>query len=139
MKRRDLVACDTGPLVALYEPADQNHAACVRAAREIPAPLITVWPVITETLYLLKQRSSAAPLLLALVEDGSIRIGGPQLEDLPRIRKLMGQYADVPMDFADAALLALCEREKIARLFTTDRRDFSIYRPAHVARLKLIP
>lgn len=139
MRRRGLVACDTGPLVALHEPADQNHAACLRAAEEIRAPLITVWPVITEALYLLRQRSSAAPLLLEQIEAGNLLIVGPRLEDLPRIRRLMQQYADVPMDFADAALLALCEREGIATLFTTDRHDFTIYRPAHVRRMRLVP
>jgi len=60
-------------------------------------------------------------------------------EDLPRIRELLTCNENLPIDFADAALLALCERENLTAVFTTDRRDFSIYRPRHVRRLTLIP
>jgi hypothetical protein len=40
----------------------------------------------------------------------------------------MKQYADLPMDLADATLVALAERLKIQTIFTIDR-DFHIYRP----------
>ena len=40
---------------------------------------------------------------------------------------LMAQYANVPMDLADASLVALAESRGIRRLFTIDS-DFYIYR-----------
>jgi predicted nucleic acid-binding protein len=40
----------------------------------------------------------------------------------------MRQYRDVPMDFADAALVAYAERENLDEIFTLDRRGFSVYR-----------
>jgi predicted nucleic acid-binding protein len=43
------------------------------------------------------------------------------------------------MDLADAALVAVCEKAKIRRIFTTDRRDFLIYRPIHGEHFELIP
>lgn len=49
--------------------------------------------------------------------------------DLPRIIEIMDKYADLPADFADAALLAQCERTGIDRIATLDR-DFDVYRMA---------
>jgi hypothetical protein len=43
------------------------------------------------------------------------------------------------MDLADAALVAACEREKVRRVFTLDRKDFLIYRPSHIERFELLP
>ena len=45
----------------------------------------------------------------------------------PRVMALMERYANVPMSFADACLVALAESMPGARLFTLDR-DFLIYR-----------
>lgn len=40
----------------------------------------------------------------------------------------MQQYANLPMDLADASLVVLAEELKENRILTTDIRDFSIYR-----------
>ncbi len=40
----------------------------------------------------------------------------------------MEQYADRPMDFADASLVAAAEDLRLTRVFTIDRRDFLTYR-----------
>ena len=60
-------------------------------------------------------------------------------EDHPRMRHLMRKYHDLPMDLADAALVRLAERERIRQIFTIDRRDFSIYRPAGLGRFDILP
>ena len=44
-----------------------------------------------------------------------------------RIIELTGKYSDVPMDFADASLVVLCERMKIRDVASIDS-DFGIYR-----------
>jgi hypothetical protein len=128
-----------GPLVALAQPRDQHHEACRQASQTISSPLFTVWPVITEALYLLRHETAAGPLLLGQIERGHLEIAGPNHEDVKRIRELMVLYEDLPMDFADASLVVLCERLQLSTVFTIDQRDFSVYRPAHVRRFKLIP
>jgi predicted nucleic acid-binding protein len=55
------------------------------------------------------------------------------------MRELMRKYRDLPMDVADAALVAVAEREGITRVFTLDRRDFEVYRPAKIGRFSLVP
>jgi predicted nucleic acid-binding protein len=59
--------------------------------------------------------------------------------DVLRMRQLMKKYADLPMDFADAALVVACERARIRRIFTIDRRDFLIYRPKHTEQFEIVP
>jgi predicted nucleic acid-binding protein len=59
-------------------------------------------------------------------------------EDVPRMRALMHKYRDLPMDFADAALVRVAERERLRRVFTTDRQDFSVYRPRRLGRFVIL-
>jgi len=47
---------------------------------------------------------------------------------LPEVVDLMEQYADVPMDFADATLVLLAEALQVCDILTLDRRGFSTYR-----------
>lgn len=48
-----------------------------------------------------------------------------RLEDLPRIQGLVSRYADFPLGFADAAVIATAERHG-GRVLTTDRRHFLV-------------
>src|SRR3984893_8896984 len=50
------------------------------------------------------------------------------LMDVPRMRELMGKYADRPVDLADAALIRVAEREGIRKIFNVDREDFTVFR-----------
>ena len=44
---------DTGPIVAMLNQSDPSHAACSAAFQELPAPLLTCWPFVTEAAYIL--------------------------------------------------------------------------------------
>jgi len=59
--------------------------------------------------------------------------------DAPRMRELMEKYRDLPMDLADAALVRVAEREDLTRIFTLDRRHFSVYRPGRRRRFSILP
>ena len=60
-------------------------------------------------------------------------------EDFGRMRDLMKEYRDLPMDLADAALVRVAERERLRRVFTLDRRDFNVYRPLRLGRFAIVP
>ena len=130
---------DAGPLVAVLDRSDPHHAACLTALRSLPAPLLTVWPVLTEAIYLLGASWPAQRELLGYVTDGALRLLPLTEEDVPRIRDLMHKYRDLPMDLADAALVRAAERDQISRVFTLDRRDFAVYRPARLGRFQIVP
>ena len=47
---------------------------------------------------------------------------------LIRALELMVQYADAPMDFADASLITAAEMHSLQKIFTLDRGDLYTYR-----------
>ena len=47
------VLVDTGPLVALLRQSDEHHEEIVKALKGIQDPLVSVWPVIVEAMYLM--------------------------------------------------------------------------------------
>ena len=133
------VACDTGPILALINRRDQFHQSCVEALETIPFPMFTVWPVIVEAYYLIQRYGGPADVVLHWIQAGHIRIMDLRAPEIRRMRHLARKYSDLPMDLADAAIVAACERAKIRRVFTVDRRDFLVYRPSHLEHFELLP
>jgi uncharacterized protein len=132
------VLVDAGPLVALLDRSDPDHQACRSALTAIRDPLATVWPAVTEAMYLLGRVSwPAQDTLWELLEE--VRILPLETRDARRMRALMEKYRSLPMDLADAALVAVAEREMIRSIFTLDGRDFGVYRPARIGRFSVIP
>jgi hypothetical protein len=58
---------------------------------------------------------------------------------MERIGALMDQYNDLPMDFADASLVAASESLRTRTIFTLDRKDFSIYRAFDGGAFEIVP
>ncbi len=130
---------DAGPLVALVHASDQEHERCRTALGSVRGPLGTVWPVITEALYRLDFSWQAQDAVWDMMEEGRVTLLSLEAGDIRRMRELMRKYRDLPMDVADAALVSIAEREGITRVFTLDRRDFEVYRPAKIGRFSLLP
>jgi len=133
------VLVDTGPLVAILSREDEHHEACVDALRDLPAPLLSCWPVITEAAWLLRGSPRAAQQLLQSI-DGRLLdllpLAGAEAEG---IAALMKRYEDIRPQLADAALVHLAVREKIETIFTLDQRDFSIYRAGRRRNFRIVP
>ncbi len=134
-----MILVDAGPLVALLHRDDRNHDLCVSTLRSLREPLGTVWPVVTEAMHLLGFSWRAQDALWEMIDSGVLGIFSLEPSDVPRMRELMRKYRDLPMDVADAALMRIAEREGIRRVFTLDRRDFAVYRPAKIGRFSVIP
>lgn len=120
------VLIDTGPLVAWFDRHDPDHALCSRFFAAASGPLISTWPVLTEVCHLVP--AEVAPRVLEWVQ-----LGGLQLSELPtaallQVAPWMRQYADLPMDLADASLLWLAHQSGVRAIATLDRRDFAVYR-----------
>jgi uncharacterized protein len=130
---------DAGPLVALVDADDQHHGRCVAALKGMRPPLATVWPAFTEAMYLLGHSLVAQEALWSMVERSVVQFLTLDEADAPRLRELMRKYRDRPMDLADAALVRVAERERLDRIFTVDRADFSVYRIAGRTRFKIVP
>jgi uncharacterized protein len=133
------VLVDAGPLVALIDADDAHHEACVETLESLRDPLITVWPAITEAMHLLSESWRGQKALWSRIETDALTLATLDAGDAPRIRELMEKYRDLPMDLADAALVRVAERESLTRIFTLDRRHFSIYRPGRRRRFSILP
>lgn len=134
-----MVLVDAGPLIALIHADDRHHMRCVATLRALDESLGTVWPALTEAMYLLNFSWKAQEALWEMLERGVVTLLPVEGSDLVRMRELMKKYRELPMDLADAALMAVAEREKIRRIFTLDRRDFAVYRPAKLGRFTILP
>lgn len=134
-----MILVDAGPLVALIHADDHHHARCRKVFETLDEPMSSVWPAVTEAMYLLGFSWRAQEALWHFIERGGLAIQPLELDDVPRMRELMEKYRDLPMDFADAALVRVAEREKIRWVFTVDHRDFSVYRPKGLGDFVLLP
>jgi len=123
-----MVLADTGPLVTLFDPADQDHKRCVDVLRRIEEPLCTTIPVLAETFHLLDPSSIGAQRLMDFVTGQGLNVWYLDDKILARMFELMMQYTDHPMDLADASLVAVAKTLKVRKVFTINRGDFSSYR-----------
>jgi uncharacterized protein len=71
--------------------------------------------------------------------DGTLKLLPLNPDDVRRMRQLRKKHRDLPMRLADACLVAVGERERVVRVFTLDRREFSLYRPARLGRFDVVP
>lgn len=133
------VIVDAGPLVAILDRKDARHADCVAALKTLRDPLVTVWPAFTEAMYLLGPSWPGQRALWSRVETGALALAPLDESDATRMRELMEKYRDLPMDLADAALVRVAERDDLTRIFTLDRRHFSVYRPGRRRRFSILP
>jgi uncharacterized protein len=133
------VLVDTGPLVALLDRSDPYHLSCQESLSSLDDSLVTVWPVVTEAMYLLRAYWQAQDALWEMIESGAVQIVSLGIDDIPRMTELMRKYRDLPMDLADAGLVRVAERERLRRIFTLDRRDFQVYRPSRIGRFAILP
>lgn len=134
------VLVDTGALIALFNPGDPSHKACVSQARVLPVgKAFTCWPVVTEASYLLRKYPEQQRLLLSAVHDGEFVLLSLDAADLPAIQSMLSKYHDQVVDLADAALVRLADREDISTVFTTDRRHFSVFRRLNGQPFQILP
>lgn len=119
---------DTGPLVAMLDRSEKNHIRCVSFFSEFRGRLITTEPVITETLYLLGPLFTNQKAALDFVVCGGVEVFPLTQVLIKRSSQLMDKYSDIPMDFADATLVALGEQLGILEIMTLDIRGFAAYR-----------
>ena len=115
--------CDTGPLVALIDADDPSHGACTRVAQLLPPVMVTTWPCLTEAMHLLSRASGLKTQndLWAKIAEGVIKLHSPLDSDWRMVHQLMNQYADLPLDLADASLVCAAERLTDCQLFTLDQ------------------
>ena len=135
------VVADTGALYALMDASDAWHAR-VRAwwasgAHDVIVPM----SVLPEICYLLQARIGplAEIAFLRAVAAGEFALEPVTPADLPRVVELVKRYADLPLGYVDATLVAVAERIGARTLLTTDRRHFGVVRGRGGRALTVVP
>jgi predicted nucleic acid-binding protein len=121
------VVVDSGPIIALFDASDAYHQTALEFVQQARAKLISTMAAITEAMYVLEQGLQARKNLLAWIQNGGLTLTEPDAPDFQRITELIEKYADLPMDFTDAVVVALSERLGTNHVATVDK-DFTIYR-----------
>lgn len=131
---------DAGPLIAIIDADEPDHEVCLETLDRVSLPLVTTWPAFTEAMYLLTRVGglTGQRALWRLVHSGRLVLADLSPSAVDRSAKLMEQYADRPMDLADATLVAVAEERNDRRIFTLDS-DFHVYRIRGRQRFEVVP
>jgi predicted nucleic acid-binding protein len=130
---------DTGALVSLLDRSQTHHPACRRAFREWTGAVVSTEAVLTEATHMLAGVEGGRTACVDFFLDGGAILVPSTMASLKRVRALLDKYADLPMDFADATLVALAEELGSSLVFTTDRTDFSVYRLKNRKPFQILP
>lgn len=125
-----MIIADTGFWIALADKKDKHHDQANEFVKTSSEKLITTYPVITEVCHISLQRQGIKAQInfVKMYQLGAFDVFEIPKVDKQRVLFLMQQYADLPMDFADASLVLLAEQLGHGRILSTDKRDFHTYR-----------
>jgi len=115
---------DTGFLVAFANRSDRHHEWAVRLAESVHEPLLTCEAVLAEAAFHLRSTG----LVLAMLQQGLVRLAFQCREHLPQLGALAQRYADRRPDLADLCLVRMSEVYPRHSVITVDREDFRVYR-----------
>lgn len=121
-----VITLDTSALLSLFNMGDPDHDAVRTAFLEDGGPYLVPAGILAEIGFMAEDRLGldALDAFLGDLETGALSLECGD-EDLSRVRELVRRYADLPLGFADAAVIACAERHG-GRVLTLDTRDFGV-------------
>ena len=130
---------DTGALVSLLDRSQKHHQVSADFFRDWDRPVVSTEAVLTEATHLLGGSPGGRQACVDFFLSGGALLVPATTASLRRASALVSQYADLPMDYADATLVVLAEELDTNLVFTTDRRDFAVYRIKGRRRFEILP
>lgn len=105
---------------------DAAHVRVRDAFNHEPGPFFIPAGTLAEITYLIERRLTPDALdeFLRNFESRAVTLDCGE-SDFPRIRALVRRYQNLPLGFADAAVIA-CSERRGGRVMSLDRRDFDI-------------
>ena len=132
-----MILCDTGFMVGLILSDDPFHQRGRAAMGTLRSQLISNSPCITEAMHIVGA-GAGQEALRQFIESGFLQLIAPTRENALRACELMRQYADAPMDFADASLVVAAETLGMATILTYDGH-FYAYRVNGKTAFEVLP
>ncbi len=118
---------DTGALVSLLDRSQKSHGACRQVFDAWTAPIVSTEAVLTEATHLLGRVAGGRRACLDFFLSGAAVLVPSTPASLHRSRA------------PDATLVVLAEELGTNLIFTTDRRDFGVYRIGKRKRFRILP
>ena len=115
---------DTGFVVAFLNRSDRHHQWAVAIGMGVSEPLLTCEAVLAETAF----QVGSTVHVLALVQEGLLRIAFDLPKNFKEIMALAERYRDRAPDFADLCLIRMSELYGNLPVLTVDESDFRVYR-----------
>ncbi|MGH9406978.1 MAG: hypothetical protein ACRD3D_14245, partial [Terriglobia bacterium] len=115
---------DTGFVVAFGNRNDQHHAWAMEIATLITEPLPTCEMLLAEAAFHLRSSS----YVLALVNEGMLRVAFDFSANIPHLASLAKRYSDRRPDLADLCLIRMSAIFPAHVVLTVDEDDFRVYR-----------
>ena len=130
---------DTGPLYALADADDAWHQRMLDFMEKRDETVLVPVTVLPEVTYLLRSRlgDRVERSFVGSLAARQMAIEPLQQADVERCETLLDRYRD--LGFVDCTVIAMAERLRLSAIVTTDRRHFSIVRPAHRMTFDLLP
>ena len=135
-----MILVDAAPLISLFDSGQKYHKQCLETYSGLNQPLLTTWCCFTEAMYFLYRLRGwkAQNILWEFVENKALYLHQQTAFETSRMKQLMEQYQDTPMDIADASLVAAAESINTTTIFTLDS-DFFVYRLKSGEAFNVIP
>jgi hypothetical protein len=118
---------DASFFVALFNQREAAHRRCVETYRALENHLVTCEACIAEALHILGHARAAQKAIFASIELGALEVPFHLGSEVREVAELTRKYADTPIDFADACLIALADKLDTGDILTLDS-DFMHYR-----------
>jgi predicted nucleic acid-binding protein len=132
-----VLTLDTSALYAIVRADDDHHDNMVQARDADPGPYFVPAGILAEVAYMIEANLPLRGLLELLTD---LTSGAYTLDcgaaDFPRISELVARYADLPLGFSDAAVIACTERHA-GRVLSSDRRDLNVV--AREGKIMVLP
>jgi len=130
---------DAGPLYAVVDADDREHARCIETLNRPDLNLVIPALVVAEVTYLVARRLGAAVEAEFLRTLESMDVEAPAPEDWPAIAELVERYRNFPLGGTDASVAVLAERLGTKLIVTLDRRHFAAIRNSTGQPFDLLP
>ncbi len=115
---------DTGFVVAFLNRSDRHHNWAREIGQRISEPLLTCEAVLAEAAFQVESCSR----VLALLQDGLLRIAFDLTKNAEELVTLADRYQDRRPDLADLCLIRMSEIHGDLPVLTVDEKDFRVYR-----------
>jgi predicted nucleic acid-binding protein len=121
-----MITLDTSAIFVLLDGRHPLQKPLKRLLLTDPGPFLIPTGILSEVTYMIEIRlgQRVVETFLADLSEGSFLLDCGE-NDLPRVRQLIKRYSDLPLGYADAAVIACAERSG-KKVMTLDFRHFSV-------------